>query len=351
MGRCKTVVGEALTVLGRRISNTRAVLDEHMSVTRHVAAFGIGSTNFRYVVGTPSAGFRTRVHTEPTDAANLESQIVRTVDRLDRETIGGLDAVSIAVTGLVDHETGTITAFDTADGETIHDVPIADAVQGRFGLPVAVENDCTASAIGEYAFGAGQGYRSVVHVTFGTGIGGVVENGDALRGETGCAAEVGLIPVCADGDRESFGVRGAWEAYCSGRGMPGYVRSLVAEADRESVLAGEDGWSAKAVFEAAAGGDEVACDALDRLGRLNAAGIGALANVYNPGLITVGGGVALNNRDAILDGIRRHLDDYCYVQTPDIQVTELGDYIGLYGALGAFADESAPEQGVAVTAD
>ena len=129
------------------------------------------------------------------------------------------------------------------------------------------------------------------------------------------------------------------------------MTSLVREAGLESVLTDVDELTAKDVFAAAASGDPVAHDAIDRIGRLNAAGIGALANVYNPGLITVGGGVALNNRDTILDGIRRHLDDYCYVQTPDLQVTELGDYIGLYGALGAFADESVPEQGVAVTAD
>ena len=317
-----------------------------------VAAFGIGSTNFRYVVGSPTTGFRTRVRTEPTDPENLESHVVRTIDRLNQETVGGLDAVSIAVTGLVDHETGTIRELDTADGETVRNVQLADVVEERLGLPVVVENDCTASAIGEYTFGTGRGYRSVVHVTFGTGIGGgVVENGDAVRGETGCAAEVGLIPVCATGDRESFGVRGAWEAYCSGRGIPGYVTSLVREADRESVLAAVDELTAKDVFEAAASGDPVARDAIDRIGRLNAAGIGALANTYNPGVITIGGGVALNNRAAILGGIRSHLDDYCYVPTPDLQLTELGDYIGLYGALGAFADESVPERGVAVTAD
>ena len=80
-------------------------------------------------------------------------------------------------------------------------------------------------------------------------------------------------------------------------------------------------------------------DYLDRIGQLNAAGIGALANAYNPGLVTIGGGVALNNQAVLLEGIRRSLDAYCSVPTPELRVTELGEYIGLYGALGEFAAE------------
>ena len=73
-------------------------------------------------------------------------------------------------------------------------------------------------------YGAGREYRSVAHVTFGTGIGGgLVEDGQVLRGEDGYAAEIGLLPVCATGELSSFGVRGAWEAYCSGRGIPQFV--------------------------------------------------------------------------------------------------------------------------------
>ena len=304
-----------------------------------IAAFGIGSTNFRFVAGTPTGGFETEIQTEPTAPAELESRIFRAIDYLEGAAPRGLDAVSIAVTGLVDHETGTIRELDTADGHRRTEIPIAELIAERFGLPTHVENDCTASAIGEYVFGAGSEYDSVVHVTFGTGIGGgVVDDGTVLRGEDGFAAEVGLIPVQATGELESFGVRGAWEAYCSGRGLPTFVESMLREEERATCLSDFDGLTAKDVFAAVDQGDRVAREYLDRVARLNAAGIGALANAYNPGLITVGGGVALNNRAAILDGIRRYLDDYCYVPAPDLQLTELGDYIGLYGALGAFAE-------------
>ena len=111
------------------------------------------------------------------------------------------------------------------------------------------------------------------------------------------------------------------------------LREDVRETELREIL----GLTAKDVFAVAAAGDRVLRDYLDRIGRLNAAGIGALANAYNPGLVTISGGVALHNQAVILGGIRRSLDAYCYVPTPELQVTELGDYIGLYGALGAFA--------------
>ena len=97
------------------------------------------------------------------------------------------------------------------------------------------------------------------------------------------------------------------------------------------------GLPATDVFAVAAAGDRVARDSLDRIGQFNAAGIGALATAYTPGLVTIGGGVALHNQEVLLAGIRRYLDAYCSVPTTELRVTELGEYIGLYGALGEFA--------------
>ncbi len=309
-------------------------------MSTHIAAFGIGSTNFRYAAGTPTDGFRTSVFTEPTAPAELESQVCRAIDRLERASHERIDAVSIAVTGLVDASRGTIVEFDTASGETVTDLHLGARIEETVGLPVAIENDCTASVLGEYVFGAGNEYRCVAHVTLGTGIGGgVVENGNVLRGEHGHASEIGLIPIVANGDLESFGVRGAWEAYCSGRGIPTFVEALLSDETRKTSLRGQKDRTARDLFEAAAAGDDVAMDYRDRIDRLNAAGIGAIANAYNPGLITLGGGVVLNNQEVVLTGIERYLEEYCYVEPPVIKVSSLGDYIGLFGALGLFDDE------------
>lgn len=90
---------------------------------------------------------------------------------------------------------------------------------------------------------------------------------------------------------------------------------------------------AKTVFQAFEEGDAFAAACLDRVARMNAAGIASSCKTVNPGLITLGSGVALNNSDWIRDGIDTYLDDYLFVERPEIKVTQLRDDIGLYGAL------------------
>ncbi|WP_115862927.1 ROK family protein [Halorussus litoreus] len=304
-----------------------------------IAAFGIGSTNFRYAVGTPSGEFLTDVRSERTRANALASRVVRTVRALDRETPGSLSAVSVSCTGLVDHANGVVREFDTREGTSVRDVDLAGTVRRELDLPLFLENDCTAAALGEWRFGASDEYESVAHVTFGTGIGaGVVDRGRPVRGESGQAAEVGLFPVAPATGLDSFGVPGAWEAVCSGRGIPEFVARRLRNEERPTVLDGVEDLTAPDLFEAADDGDEVAEEYLEQIGRYNAAGIGTLCNAFNPGLITLGGGVALNNQRVVLDGIREHLDDFLYVDAPDVRTTDLGDDIGLYGALARGCD-------------
>lgn len=296
----------------------------------HIAVVDIGSTHIRFANATSKGPLD--VHTEQTHPAELTTQLTRIVERLQRQS-ESLQCVSISTTGLVDVERGVIVEFDTATGETLHDIPLTRTLEAEFGLPTTLENDCTAAALGEDRFGVGQQYDTVVHVTFGTGIGaGVIIDGRPLRGERGYGAEVGLIPLVADGELTSTGVRGAWEAYCSGRGIPQFATHLFTTDERDSVLRDRPTLTAPAVFDAAADGDEIACKCLEQVARYNAAGIGAIANTYDPGVITLGGSVALKNPEWMLDGIHQSLDEYVLADPPALQLTSLGADIELYGA-------------------
>ncbi|WP_132057831.1 ROK family protein [Halorussus amylolyticus] len=311
-----------------------------------IAVFGIGSTHCRYAVGTPSGEFLTDIEVEATDPADFEAQVLSAVRTLENAVSSPLAAVSISCTGLVGHSTGVVEELDTKDGDAVRDIDLRTAIRSEFDLPLFLENDCSASALGEWRFGVGETYDSVAHVTFGTGIGaGVVERGRLVRGESGHAAEVGLFPVAPTTGLDSFGVPGAWEAVCSGRGIPEYVAHRLRDEDRETALADIESLRAQDLFEAASDGDAVARGYLEDIGRYNAAGIGTLCNAYNPGVVTLGGGVALNNRQTVLEGIRAHLDDFCYVETPEVRMTGLGDEIGLYGALARGASESVSKAG------
>ncbi|GAB3681578.1 ROK family protein [Salinarchaeum chitinilyticum] len=311
-----------------------------------VAVFGVGSTNFRYAVATASGEFVTEPVIEPTDPDRLAGQIVDAVGDLKTSTGLGLDAVAVSAPGLVDRNAGTIRKLDAPDGRTVPEVEVRDAVRERHDLPVVVENDCNASVLAEWQFGSNPAVDSVAHLTIGTGIGGgVVENGTLIAGEDAQAGEFGLFAVAPEGDLRSTGVTGAWEAYCSGRGVPKYATHLfeTGEAsfgpdDSELATAIGDGVpiTSQTVFTHAADGDPFAEACLERIHRYNAVGIAGICNAFNPGLLTLGGGVALNNGEATIEGIEQYLGEYLFVDRPEIRLTALGDDIGLYGSLAAY---------------
>lgn len=314
---------------------------KQMPADENIAVFGIGSTNFRSALGSPDGTFSTDIRVDRTRFDDLRGQVLDRIDEL-RDVAGGLDAVSIACAGLIDGE--TIQEIDTPAGDVVRDVALGPVIEEEFDLPVTVENDCTAAALAEWVFGTGGGYDCVVHVTLGTGIGaGVVDRGHVLRGASGQAAEVGLFSV-APTDRDSCDVPGAWEAYCSGRGITGFVGELLADESRETMLPAPEDLTARDVFEAARAGDAVADDYLDRIGRYNAAGLGGVINAYNPDLITVGGGVGQSNFEVVLERARPHLEAFAYPDLPRIEPTRLGDEIGLYGALAPYAPAEEPDR-------
>lgn len=310
-----------------------------MAASDTIALFGIGSSNLRSTVGTPDGIVSDNVRIDRTDPRNLVDQVHERLEDL-REREGGLDAASIACGGPIDD--GVVREMTGPDGTTVTDVPLAAAIEDEFDIPVRLENDCTAAALAEWTFGAGREHDCdcVVHLTMGTGIGaGVVDRGRVVRGADGHAAEVGLLPI-GPPERESCGVPGAWEAYCSGRGIAEYVGDLLRRESRDTVLPGPDDVTARDVFEAAADGDAVAQAYLERIGRYNAAGLGAVINAYNPDLLTIGGGVGGSNFETILEGARPHLDRFAIPEIPRIEPTQLGDRIGLYGALAPFVTET-----------
>lgn len=298
-----------------------------------IAIFGIGGTNFRYAAGTEEGELLTDVRIEPTDHANLDTQVTDAIRSLRSEGYSPGSA-GISCAGLVDVSAGAIELMHTPAGDPIRDLDVAGAVNEAFGIPAFVRNDCDVAVLGEYEFGAGQEYETVVHVTMGTGIGaGVIDHGHLLSGEETFAAEVGYLPVRAHANLSQAEVEGAWEAHCGGRGIPEYVEERLAAEDRSTELRKVEAVDPETLFEAAAGGDDVAMDCLERIHRYNAMGIGAIANLFDPGLITLGGGIVLNNADEVLSGIRRHLDDFCLTDRTEFAVTGLGGDIGLYGAM------------------
>jgi len=190
-------------------------------------------------------------------------------------------AIGIGVPGTVDAETGTIGAEAHYVPELAH-VPLGAIVSERMDLPVFVDNDVNALALGEWMFGAGRGARSLVLLALGTGVGGgIILEGRLVRGRGGYGGELGHVPIDFDGRPCICGGRGCLKAYVSGT-------DIALEGSRRlgrPVTAPE-------VFGLAAAGDAVAEGLVAEVCEALGAGLAVVVNGLNPGRLLLAGGVA-----------------------------------------------------------
>ncbi|MDA8290848.1 MAG: ROK family protein [Actinomycetota bacterium] len=182
-----------------------------------------------------------------------------------------------------------------AFAERLEVLSAATGGAGRWRL--VIDNDGTCAVAGEFVFGAARGVTDVLLITLGTGIGGgVVAGGRLLRGARGFAGEVGHIVMDPAGPACHCGRRGCFEQLASGSAFARIARRAAAAgaADRVLELAGGDVEAVRGehVLEAARDGDRGALALFDELAHNLAVGIANLAEVLDPGVVLVGGGLA-----------------------------------------------------------
>jgi glucokinase len=222
------------------------------------------------------------------------------IETLERELWAALEAsedVGAAGVGIpctIDRERGVAIAAVNLD---LADVPIRDLLTERIGLPVIVDNDANAALLAEHQFGAAEGARNAVMLTIGTGIGGgLIIDGRLYRGSTGAGAELGHTVIQADGPdcQGNCPNRGCVESLASGTALTREAMA-VAEGAPDSMLgralAEGVGLEGREVTEAALAGDEPAKGVLELVGRRIGVALSSLANVFDPDVILLGGGV------------------------------------------------------------
>lgn len=202
------------------------------------------------------------------------------------------------------------------------------------GLAVRAGNDANVAALGEMWKGGGQGYRSMVAVTLGTGVGGgIVVDGRLLAGSTGAGGEIGHIHVNDDEpDACGCGNHGCLEQYASATGVVRLAKQIIAADNRESALrSGEI--SAKAVFDAVKAGDALAMETAEKFGEYLGKALAQIACVVNPEIIVIGGGVSKAG-PVLLDYIRKYYIPYVFHGSRDtvFALAKLGNDAGIYGA-------------------
>lgn len=273
--------------------------------------------------------------------AELPSAIAESIGLVVAEYAAQYDvrAVGVAAAGFIDLER---TEVMFAPNLAWRDEPLRQLVADTVRLPTVIENDANAAAWAEYRFGAGQGARTLVMATIGTGIGGgMVLGGEVFRGGFGVAAEFGHLRVVPGGRPCACGLHGCWEAYGSGTGLTVRARELALADPAGAValleLAGgnADAIDGPMVSEAADRGDTAALQSFAELGTWIGEGLGSLAAVLDPDVIIVGGGVSESrwlDLTRIVSAFEGAETGFGHRPVPKIARAALGNDAGLIGA-------------------
>ena len=277
----------------------------------------------------------------PTMNERHYSEIVRDMAELCKKiteeaglNMSDIQGIGIGCPGSIDNKTGMVVY---ANNLKMDHTPLAKELKKYIDLPVNVENDANAAAMGEYVVNGG-GVDSFVFITLGTGVGGgVVINGKLYRGFNGVGAELGHVTLVHDGIPCTCGNHGCWEAYASvtalirqtKEAMEKHPDSLMCEfAEKEGKVSG------RTAFEAAKKGDPAAQEVVDQYVRYVADGLVGVVNTFQPERLVIGGGISKEG-DYLLNPIKEYVKKYDYnkyMPRTEISIATLFNEAGIIGA-------------------
>ncbi len=280
------------------------------------------------------------VPTAPLDGPDAAVQrMARAVDALKGALVPGaaISGVGICAPGPLDHRTGVLLDPPNLTGWV--NVPLRQMLSECLSLPVTLEHDAKASALGEYHFGAGRGHTDMVYIVVGTGIGSaIILDGRLHRGQHNSAGEVGHITIRAGGDPCSCGNTGCVESFAAGPAIARTYRRAQATHARP-----DDAITAEVVVERARQGEAMALAVLEDAGEALGTAVATLAMILDVELYVIGSSVAKAG-DLLLEPARRALiyHAHCSVaQRVCIVRSELEDDGPILGC-GWLARQNAP---------
>jgi glucokinase len=208
--------------------------------------------------------------------------------------------IGIAVKGFVDHQAGIVLGPDQGvKGWT--NVSVSRIINKETGLPVFVGNDANLMTIGEHRYGAAKGFKNVIFVALGTGIGGgIIINGRLYRGVNNAGGEMGQMIINYDGGTSDKGIKGSFEYFASSDAL---IRRYIEESNGK---AGKDTpkLTAKDIFEKSYRKDKVAERVVNENAHLVGISLANLITIFAPEIIVIGGGMA-EAHDSYIKTIRK----------------------------------------------
>ncbi len=308
---------------------------------------GVDLGGTKLLTGVVGAGPEVLHSSEKSSSGQTSDELMDTLELELRTAVAArpdVGAIGLGVPCTIDHERGlAIQAVNLP----IVDLPIRDLISDRLGLPVSIDNDGNTAALAEHRWGAARGARNAVLLTIGTGIGGgLILGGEVYRGSTGAGAELGHMVIDQDGPpcQGACPNRGCLEALASGTALAKQA-GLAAARNPDSAL-GKLAAEAEAVdgrqaTDAALAGDRVAIQVVATIGRRLGAGLSSIANIFEPEVIVVGGGVMAAG-ELLLAPAREEMEKRALAPMNGTRVVpaQLGAHAGMIGAAAMAMIES-----------
>lgn len=270
---------------------------------KYAIAVDLGGTNIRAAVIDATGDIAQRISRPSLAGKGKDTVITVLLAALEEASRwcpeGTVTGIGLAVAGAIDMRSGVVTQSPNFTGWD--NIPLRDIIQRRLSrsLPVFLENDANAAALGERWKGAGRGGDNIVCLTLGTGIGGgVIADGMLLHGADGMAAELGHITVDPGGPYCNCGNAGCLEALASATAIRREAIAALRDGNRRNGLmmklcrGNVEELTAAMVSQAAQSGDKLAQIVYQTMGRFLGIGIATLINIFNPEKVIIGGQVS-----------------------------------------------------------
>ncbi len=306
----------------------------------------LGGTNIAVGV-VDKEGRLVKKTSTPTLASRPAEEIVADMARLCRELcseigcgIEDIEGVGIASPGTVDSENGVVLY---ANNIPFKGFPVAkilsEMLDGK--VKVSVANDANAAAWGEAVAGAAKGTSNSVMITLGTGVGGgIVIDNRLYSGFNGAGGELGHTVIEFGGVPCSCGRLGCWEAYSSATALIRMTKEKIEECraqSRPTLMADAEKVSGRTACDAMRAGDEAAKEVYDKYIRYLACGLANMINIFQPEVISLGGGIS-GEGQSLIDSLMPIIRECQYgseetgLPLTQIRIAKLGNDAGIIGA-------------------
>jgi glucokinase len=258
-----------------------------------ILGLDIGGTKTAVVVGTSRGEILARRQFKTACERGFDSvfeELCSTIKQMLAGAPEPVEVISVSIGGPLDILKGVINSPPNLPGWD--NIPLKDLLTKRFSLPVYVEHDGNAGALAEFYFGAGKGFRNIVFLTMGTGLGaGLILDGRVYRGTTDTAGELGHIRIAEDGPL-CYGKQGSFEGYGSGTGMAKLAHLMFPDLWDNSATVLD-------VYASWKKGSPEATQVFERAGLYVGRGFAMIADMLNPQRIILGG-LGMRIADAIV---------------------------------------------------